>query len=675
MIAFGLAMFVSVAGAAPVRKSWQEPVFTSVFPGFAKGARDGDSYVLANEWISFKCAVRNGKLSSQEIAEVGSGEKHPFDSAFRLTLARAQAEEGAPSGQGNLSAEDFVIKSAPRLERIIASPNSVKPAERRGGWRITANLECAAVGMEAQWFAELRDGAHYVRTVLKLSGSRGVLTGVRTLDFAARDARQIGTAVAGNPAATETLFAGMELPMGKNECADGRIRAGVSCQLPLESGAIYQFGSVVGVYPEHQLRRAFLAYLELERAAPARPFLHYNGWFDFDRNVTEKGMLETVAAYDRELIRKRGVPVRAFVVDDGWDDWDAGFWAINRRKFPSGFTNLGAALENVGSRFGIWISPLAGYDHSDQRIALAAEDGLTRNGAKTLDLSFPPYYKWFLQKCAGLIRNDKTAYFKFDKAGNGVSPHFLALLRLCGELRAENPELMINITVGTWPSPYWLNAIDCTWRGGNDMGFEGPGDEREKWITYRDAQTWRGVVSKAPLYPLNSIMVHGIVLSDGHSFARQALKGGTEMRHEVRSFFGSGTTMQELYVKPAITPAAAWDAIAESARWAQANADILVDTHWIGGDPSGGANVYGWAAWAPRGGIVTLRNPSDSENAYTLEIGAAFELPVGLPSRFTVKSAYADTPAPFDSAEAGHPVSITLKPFEVLVLEFAPARR
>ena len=37
---------------------------------------------------------------------------------------------------------------------------------------------------------------------------------------------------------------------------------------------------VIGVAPKDQLRRAFLYYLERERAHPYRPYLHYNSWYD-----------------------------------------------------------------------------------------------------------------------------------------------------------------------------------------------------------------------------------------------------------------------------------------------------------------------------------------------------------------------------------------------------------
>jgi alpha-galactosidase len=51
-----------------------------------------------------------------------------------------------------------------------------------------------------------------------------------------------------------------------------------------------------------------------------------------------------------------------YVLDDGWDDPILGFWAISKTKSPAGFSPLSVALEKERSRFGIWISPLDGYE-------------------------------------------------------------------------------------------------------------------------------------------------------------------------------------------------------------------------------------------------------------------------------------------------------------------------
>ena len=168
---------------------------------------------------------------------------------------------------------------------------------------------------------------------------------------------------------------------------------------------------------------------------------------------------------------------------------------------------------------------------------------------------------------------------------------------------------------------------------GGRHGFRRARLPREQWITYRDQETYRNVVKAAPLYPLNSLMTQGFV----HAKAGPAAALGNdprEIRREMRSFFASGTCLQELYVSPEKLTPENWDDLAACASWAAKNADVLVDTHWIGGDPGKG-EVYGWASWSPRQGILALRNPTARRASITIDLGRAFELPperaAGLP--------------------------------------------
>ena len=73
-----------------------------------------------------------------------------------------------------------------------------------------------------------------------------------------------------------------------------------------------------------------------------------------------------------------------------------------------------------------------------------------------------------------MIRKYGVNQFKFDGTGNvdSVVPgsqfdsDFSAAIHLIGELRAAKPDIFINLTTGTWPSPFWLMYADSIWRGG-----------------------------------------------------------------------------------------------------------------------------------------------------------------------------------------------------------------
>jgi hypothetical protein len=247
----------------------------------------------------------------------------------------------------------------------------------------------------------------------------------------------------------------------------------------------------------------------------------------------------------------------------------------------------------------------------------------------------------------------------------------MGIMDIAHQLRAVNPVIFINTTVDTWQSPFWLNHVDCTWRGGQDMGYIGKGCNREKWLTYRDGVSWKAIKDSGFAYPLNALMNHGIVYSDGHPFPKKALAGSKDLRNEVRSYFGGGYALQELYINPHILEKAHWDAIAEGALWAEKRAAILVDSHFIGGDPNN-LEVYGFAAWQNNNGTITLRNPNDVPQTYNLNIASAFELPQDAIRGYRLKSPYPDQRINEIDATSKASVDIELKPFEVLVFDAYP---
>jgi len=76
-----------------------------------------------------------------------------------------------------------------------------------------------------------------------------------------------------------------------------------------------------------------------------------------------------------------------------------------------------------------------------------------------------------------------------------------------------------------------------------------------------------------------------------------------------------------------------WDALAEAIAWMRQNADVLADSHGIGGDPAAG-QPYGFAAWSPRREILLLRNPGKRPATISLDVQDAWELPRGAASRY-----------------------------------------
>ena len=590
---------------------------------------------------------------------------------FAFSLARSD-------GSGFISSEMSLVGDA-RMENLEAVPQAARFSERLGGRALSARFEDAQHRVGAEWRAILRDGSHYFRQEVTLTALRSDLpvTKITLIDLNVPGAQVTGTAK-GSPATSAKWFFGFEHPLSESSVENGRVLCSLERQLPLAPGRTAAYSSGIGVSETGQLRRDFLRYIERERAHPYRTFLHYNSWYDlgYFTPYDQAGALDVINAFGAELHAKRGVTLDSFLFDDGWDNHKS-LWSFNS-GFPRGFAPVKQAAAKYVAAPGIWLSPWGGYDGPrKERLEYGKQQGYEENSGGFV-LSGPRYFERFHAVCLEMIRRYGVNQFKFDGTGNASTVYpgskfnsdFDAMISLIGDLRRAKPDLYVNLTTGTYPSPFWLRYADSIWRGGDDHSFAGVGSHRQQWITYRDAATYEHVVRAGPLYPLNSLMLHGLI------YARDAEKLNVDPEHdfsaEVRSYFGTGTQLQEMYITHSLLNGDDWDLLAEAARWSRRNADILVDTHWIGGDPAR-LQVYGWASWSPRGGIVTLRNPDEAPHSFALDLQTCFELPTGASQNYVARSPWKSAAnLPAINLRAGHPRAITLQPFEVLTLEAAP---
>ncbi len=617
------------------------------------------TYILQNDAIAVTWQIKTDQIMLYDIEDKTRG-THLKQTDSPIFLLSSKGRSEPISG--------WKIVSEPKLINVNGLKKSSSKGKRIPGKAITATLANSDTGLRIKWTAELRENANYIISSIAISSDKPVtLTRISLLNnLLAPGARQIGNNKKGAPATAGQTFFGTQVPFFNNSIGNKRLTQEFSANLSIQKGLTTSFSQVIGLFNKGQLRRDFLYYIERERSRSYAPFLHYNCWFDLERKVSDKSMLNRINSIHHELGEKRGVQVVSYVVDDGYDSYNdvtKEFWDFDKSKFPNGFTPLAKRLAEINSHLGVWLSPAGGYRGNKERRQQARNIGID-----SLDLSTPVYYDWFLKKHTGFIKNAQINYFKWDKLGGGVSGHFMALMNIAQKLRTLNPELFINTTVGTWQSPFWLNQVDCTWRGGQDMGFIGKGNNREKWITYRDGITYKVIQKSDFLYPLNAMMNHGIVYANGHKFPRKTVKDVDSFSNEVRSFFGGGYALQELYLTPEILRPQDWDTIADSAKWAKKHASILIDSHFIGGDPNK-LEIYGFAAWNANHGTITLRNPDDIEKQIILDIGIAFELPASAVKSYIFSSPYKDQRIRLFKAKAGTSIKIKLKPFEVLVFD------
>ncbi len=629
--------------------------YPGVAPGKTRGSFDDHTAVLANAVMRSEWRLRAGRIATLDVVH-----RHTKQ-VLQLTggpVPRVVLGDGRVIDSGALRPVEGVRLEKGALVATFADDRS---------------------GLAMRWSGALADGSNALIQTLELTAARDTaIEELVFIDTPMEGARQVGR-VDGSVVVCEDIFLAVEHPLAKNTVDKG---ARVRCSLPrgnvLKAGQSWTYSSVIGVVPPGQLRRGFLYYLGQRRAHPYRPFLHYNSWYHLnigrpDNHMAEAECLATIERFGRELIEKRGVKMDAFVWDDGWDDFDS-LWGFHD-DFPVGFKKLEEAAQRYGAAQGVWMSPWGGYGGPKQkRVAYGKSQGYETN-PNGFSMAGPRYRSAFRDVCLRMMRGNGVVFFKFDGMGAGggtgapgeLADDVDAVLRLAGELRKESPSLFISATVGTWASPFWVLYVDSIWRQGGDTGFHGAGNGRQRWITYRDMFCYRCIVKWGPLYPLNSLMLHGLCVGDRTNPAKMD-RDETSVADEIWTFFGSGTDLQELYVSPELLTPRMWDELAAAAKWSRANSDVLVDTHWIGGDPGLG-DVYGWASWQPRGGIVVLRNPADKTGAYELELARDLDLTDPHLSDYRLDAVRPGQRIRSLRAAAVEPLRVELQPFEVLVFE------
>ncbi|MGF6754299.1 enterotoxin [Paraburkholderia sp. GAS42] len=642
----------------------------STHPGMPVFRTSGDRHSFGNAAIALSWTVRHQHLAGFALTDRVHARTLPVTAPFALSLADAST----------LGIADLKLLAPLREETLSANPNASRLAERIAGRRVHAILGDEQGRLRVEWSVEQRESSQYMRlqvAITAISKDEHIAT-VSLLETQASGA-QTGGEFKGTPVVAGHVYLGFELPLAESQVRGDTVRFILPRALPLEKGKTSVFSAVAGVAREGQLRRDFAAYLERERAHPYRPFLHYNSWYDIGylTPYTQQQALERINDIGRELHDKRGVQLDSFLFDDGWDDY-SGSWHFGK-DFPHGFVPLRDTTARYGAAPGVWLSPWGGYGPTRQERVMRGHAA----GYEVIDgcfaLSGPKYYRRFHEAVMELLTQHGINQFKLDGVGNvdkvvpgsRFSSDWDAAIQLIEDIRGARPDTFINLTVGTYPSPFWLRYADSIWRGGKDDDLAGVGSNRERWITYRDAQTYHNVVARSPLFPLNSLMLHGIIYAQYND--RLNIAQGQDFAHEVHSYFGSGAQLQELYITPSLLSDGDWDVLAESARWARANADVLRDSHWIGGAPDG-LEVYGWAAWSQVKAIVTLRNPGSQAKRFVLDLRRQLELPAGAAGRFQTHSLWRDHASHVPSVlDADRPQTIQLSPFEVLTLELVPA--
>lgn len=573
---------------------------------------------LSTGVITRELAVRDGRLVTVRFVNEKTGRELPVGGAegdFALTLMGGHRAEA--SGL-RVTAHRSETRNGAKVERFTLA------AKDNAAWVVHVEYSAGP-------------GDHFVRK--RLVAELPLIDAVDRADVERLPVTGGVTAGGfGRPVfVDDAWFAGLEFPAGDSDLWGGVL----TCSHHPGRGAFESPWAVIGAAVSGGVSDEFQRYLDTVRRPP-RPCLQYNPWFDLrGRDLNPESLRRTFEAFDEKLLTPHGLAFDAFVIDDGWQDpqscWRPG------PQWPEGFAGFAETLGRKGSRLGLWL-PLNGY-HLDTGWGRGRgwEQSDARKGYFCLAGE-----KWnaaVREAVAERLREGNLAYLKHDfnylrctaeghghpaTDRHGLEANTAALIGLLQFERSVRPDLVLNLTTGTWPSPWWLMHADFVWMGGHDYNRD-PSvprrGSRSAEMTFRDAGLARLLRSEGAEFPPSALMTHGIIR--GRHEGIDPAETAEDWADYLAMFFGRGTLLHELYVSPDLMPEGHWPVLGRWLRWARANADTLAHTRMIGGRPDRG-QMYGYVHWSADKGVACLRNPSPRPGGFLLTVA---ERPGHLPDR------------------------------------------
>jgi len=451
--------------------------------------------------------------------------------------------------------------------------------------------------------------------------------------------------------------------------------------------------SVEGITPDPYVKLWFSKYVDNIRVAPLKSFSLYNSWYDLrspeyprwskENVMSEQTSFKMVDILRRNMIEKHHIQLDAFVLDDGWDVYKSD-WVLRKEQWPNGLKPLADELKKTNTSLGIWIGPTGGYSFHSQRFGWMKEHGYETVG-NMMCVGGKNYSALLRDRVGDFVQNDGVGYFKWDgiqfscsepNHGHPVDVYsrrsvLNSVASMAKAARDRDPNVFLNITSGTWMSPWWVKYANTIWMQGADYGFaDVPSiSMRDGAITYRDFVLYEDWKLKGLWFPIANLMTHGIIKGK-HFSVGDAAEPLDKFTDDVLLYFARGVAMYELYISPDILSDGEWTSISRSMAWARKSFDVLMNTELVGGNPMKGES-YGYVHFKGNRGIIAARNPVIEASKLEVELAisqgldskaSSLVLQRLYPTRWTSPKVY----------KAGDKLTLPLEGFETAVYELFP---
>ena len=527
----------------------------------------------------------------------------------------------------------------------------------------------------------------------------------------------------GQPYYVGSMYWGCEFPQAENKVRDkkGFIRYHYGKNLVVEndksdgqfhnynnynnangqSGKMITWDAVVGAArsTDYQVVQSDF-YEYIETIATKTGFRQqFNSWYDNMKDITDSNIQESFNEIEKGFTQYGVNPLDSYVVDDGWTNYSS-FWDFDRsaNKFPNELYNSSSQVNKMGSNFGLWLGPRGGYGTERQIANYIANNNLgSRNESSGNDINvsdgryldklvndvFVDYQNKFdinYWKLDGMLlepsTNSANAHTTTDKLCT-ISETYERWTDMFETMRENRPDLWINMTSYANPSPWHVQWVNSVWmQNTGDTGYSNKfnSSHEEQMLTFRDGDYYEFFTNNQWQLPNKYFYNHDPVYAKtAHNVpggpGQQIEYTTDELRNHLYMLGTRGTAFWEYYYSPSMFDDEKWQVNAEAANWIEDNFDILQKSKMFGGDPEKG-QVYGYSCWNGNHGIVSIRNPKDVEQTYTLKLDEK----VGVSSE--VKNVYGKVVVGDQSRQTNDSVShnteltYTLKPKEVLIVQY-----
>lgn len=472
-----------------------------------------------------------------------------------------------------------------------------------------------------------------------------------------------------------------------------------------QAGKMVTWDSVVGAARSTDylvVQSDFYEYIETI-ATPTEFRQQFNSWYDNMKNITAENIKSSFFEVEKGFTQHGVNPLDSYVVDDGWINYNS-FWDFDRNpsKFPNELYDSSLQVQQFGSNFGLWLGPRGGYGTQTtianwiQNAGLGSVNHQSGNDINISDsrylnklvtdifLGYQQKFDINYWKLDGMLLKPSTAPNNYHVTGGDfytISETYERWTDMFEDMRAQRGDkgLWLNMTSYTNPSPWhvqWVNSVWMQNTGDSGFNYKFNSTDQEAMLTYRDGDYYDFFNENQWQLPNKYFYNHDPV----YAKTANSAPGGKpnylinysdeELREHLYMLGTRGTAFWEYYYSPSMFDDDKWDINAEAANWIEDNFDILQKSKMFGGNPETG-DVYGYSCWNGNEGIVSIRNPKDVEQTYTLTYDRLVGVNEGMKDVYgKVVIGDIDKYQTNEPLSYGNQITFTLKPKEVLIMQY-----